>query len=187
MIEVGGVVLFIPDPMDFFDLTENEDSVFDKLKYGEQPEIEDRRRYRTQAIVAEELSKFFRFRPDELEYRPIPEAILSTTGSGIAWTGPTPKPIQEVIDVISQCWKECRELGYVVGLRIPTGMTDGEVVITVSELNLVLHDEFGAWGGYAGFDKSPAFVDLSMESKRTLVARIQEVIHRTGLKERMSE
>lgn len=155
------------------------------LRHSVCPTREEREEYLSIQEAVARFRTMIKLTPDELEYRPIPKCIIEKLPGGIAWIGPTPKPVQMVIEAISICWREYKQFGFILGLKVPKGMTDDQIEKVIEALNNELAAEYRAWGKKAGFEGPPHFPDdLSIESKRTVVARIQEAIHASGVKDK---
>ena len=155
------------------------------LTRKQQPTIEQRRKYISEKASALDLSSLIR--DDEYDYVPIPDELVGNPGApASAWIKATPRSVQTVMEVISACWREANEFGYVKGGK-PTNMSDSDIEAVLVELNEELRDQFGGWGRYAGF-VSPTRFDLdalSIESKRAILARIQRVVYDTGVKDKL--
>jgi len=115
-------------------------------------------------------------------YDEIDEKIINNSHSPYAWYGPTPAPVHNVMQVITECWLKVKKLGYYPSNKKPTDMTDEQVMAVIDELNLALYDEWYPWGRVAGYSDYPRFEDLDIGSYRAIVAEIQEEIHRSEVK-----
>lgn len=131
-----------------------------------QPNEEDRREF----YPPEE-------RYDEYVYTPIPQQILDRSSCRTVWMRPTPKPVQIVVDEITECYKIIRALGYMPEKLEPEGMSDEMVDAAMERLNHILWSEWAGWGMQAGYEKPAEFPAMDMADKRTIIARIQKKLH----------
>lgn len=160
-----------------------------KVRTGEQPTVEERKKCRTIKEAKFVFDSELNIGDDEEEwvYTPIPDELIAKS-TGVAWVGPTPKCVEEVIEAITECWRYVRDLGEMPFHKEPSGLSDEECVEIIAELDRELVQQYSGWAASAGFERPPKFseLDLSVEDIRTIVAVIQEAVHRSGIKEKMN-
>ena len=150
---------------------------FKDLQAGEQPSIEDRMEYSPPGDMAAtyEVSKC-----TEWTYTPIPYNIRKFSSGKSPWLPPTPTPVEDVIQVITECYALVTKAGGMPEAMEPIDMTDEMVERVMVVLNEQLDYEYRPWGGGARFDHAPQFPldTMSVKDKRTVVAHIQKALHK---------
>lgn len=140
----------------------------------QQPTVEDRMEY---VNVDEAKRRYDTAWCDEYVYTPIPQEILNNCGSRSAWLPPTPKPVQDVIDTITYCYKTIKAVGRMPTLMVPEDMDDAAVELAYEKLNEILDVEWRPWGRSAGFTQPSQFpADLPIQQKRTVIAVVQKAL-----------
>lgn len=150
---------------------------FTDLMKGEQPTVEDRMEY---SVPGDMAATYGVSECTEWVYTPIPENIRKFSSGKSPWLPPTPVPVQEVIEVITECYLLVTKAGGMPEKMEPIGMTDEQVERVLTELNEQLDYEYRPWGGGARFQRPPQFPleNMSIEEKRTVVAHIQKAMHK---------
>lgn len=119
----------------------------------------------------------------EYVYPPIEQQLLDDCHCVAAWVGPTPKPVEDFMGVVTRCWRTVRSLGYFPGNGCPGGMTDKQIRKVMLELDHVMYTEWLPWGPTSGYKECPQFGDLDIQSMRGVVAELQSALHKFKVKE----